>query len=159
MASVGPLEAWWSKNARMSARRRPQGAKQVQVHPLVSDARFQRKPLAELLSRIGLPDNGEPDYPAHAAERLASRQPAQDGTEVSNAPTTPNPSPSARCRGSSRGRTGSVLDLWPYLAEGVAGLRRYTHELTGWVERNGANAEALPAVLQALGLDVDSATG
>lgn len=45
-------------------------------------------------------------------------------------------------------------DLRPYLAEGVAGLRRYTHELTGWVERNGANAEALPAVLQALGVEV-----
>lgn len=38
-------------------------AKQVQVHPLVSEARFQRKTLAELLSRIGLPDNGEPDDP------------------------------------------------------------------------------------------------
>jgi len=45
-------------------------------------------------------------------------------------------------------------DLRPYLAEGVEGLRRYTRELTRWMESNGANADALPAVLRALGVDV-----
>jgi hypothetical protein len=45
-------------------------------------------------------------------------------------------------------------DLRPYLAEGVEGLRRYTHELTRWLEVKGSNAEALPDVLHALGVDV-----
>ena len=51
-------------------------AKQVQVHPLVSEARFQRKALAELLSRIGLPDNSDPDDPqarCSVAGRKAAR--------------------------------------------------------------------------------------
>ena len=51
-------------------------AKQVQVHPLVSEARFQRKTLAELLSRLGLPDNGDPEDPRarrSAAGRTAAR--------------------------------------------------------------------------------------
>jgi hypothetical protein len=50
-------------------------AKQVQVHPLVSEARFQRKALAELLSRIGLPDNGDPDDP-HARHSAAGKKAA-----------------------------------------------------------------------------------
>lgn len=51
-------------------------AKQVQVHPLVAEAGFQRKALAELLSRISLPDNGDPDDPQarrSAAARKAAR--------------------------------------------------------------------------------------
>lgn len=47
-------------------------AKQVQVHPLISEARFQRKTLAELLNRLGLPDNSDPDDPA-ARRREAGR--------------------------------------------------------------------------------------
>lgn len=47
-------------------------AKQVQVHPLISEARFQRKALAELLSRLGLPDNSDPDDP-HARRSAAGR--------------------------------------------------------------------------------------
>ncbi len=51
-------------------------AKQLQVHPLVSEARFQRKALAELLSRIGLPDNADPDDP-HARRSAAGRKAAR----------------------------------------------------------------------------------
>lgn len=50
-------------------------AKQVQVHPLVSEARFQRKALAELLSRIALPDNSDPDDP-QARRSAAGRKAA-----------------------------------------------------------------------------------
>lgn len=45
-------------------------------------------------------------------------------------------------------------DLRPYLADGVAGLRRYTGELTRWLESNGSNADALLDVLRCLGVDV-----
>ncbi|WP_373198757.1 hypothetical protein [Mycobacterium marinum] len=51
-------------------------AKQVQVHPLVSEARFQRKTLAELLSRLSLPDNSDPDDP-HARRVVAARTAAR----------------------------------------------------------------------------------
>ena len=51
-------------------------ARQVQVHPLVSEARFQRKTLAELLSRIGLPDNSDPDDP-HIRRSAAGRKAAR----------------------------------------------------------------------------------
>lgn len=51
-------------------------AKQVQVHPLVSEARFQRKALAELLSRIGLPDNSDPDD-SQARRSAAGRKAAR----------------------------------------------------------------------------------
>jgi hypothetical protein len=47
-------------------------ARQVQVHPLVSEARFQRKTLAELLSRLSVPDNSDPDDP-QARRREAGR--------------------------------------------------------------------------------------
>jgi hypothetical protein len=47
-------------------------ARQVQVHPLVSEARFQRKTLAELLSRLGLPDNDDDDEADYRARRRAA---------------------------------------------------------------------------------------
>jgi hypothetical protein len=46
------------------------------------------------------------------------------------------------------------LDLRPYLAGGVEGLRRYMHELTLWLESNGSNAAALSDLLRCLGVDV-----
>jgi hypothetical protein len=47
-------------------------ASQVQVHPLVSEARFQRKTLAELLGRLSVPDNSDPADP-RARRREAGR--------------------------------------------------------------------------------------
>jgi hypothetical protein len=45
---------------------------QTVINPLVSEARFQRKTLAELLSRLGLPDNSDPDDP-QARRRAAGK--------------------------------------------------------------------------------------
>ena len=51
-------------------------AKQVQVHPLVSEARIQRKALAELLRALGLPGNEDEDDP-RARRRAAAKTAAQ----------------------------------------------------------------------------------
>lgn len=49
------------------------GSKQQPVvNPLVPEARFQRKTLAELLTRLGLPDNSDPEDP-HERRRAAGR--------------------------------------------------------------------------------------
>jgi hypothetical protein len=48
----------------------------------------------------------------------------------------------------------TFLDLRPFLADGVAGLRRYTQELTRWLESNGSNVDALHDVLDCLGVEI-----
>ena len=45
-------------------------AKQPVVNPLVSEARFQRALLAQLISRLGLPDNA----PDEGVDELAERR-------------------------------------------------------------------------------------
>ena len=47
-------------------------AKQPVVNPLVSEARFQRALLAQLISRLGLPDNTPDDQIDELAERRSA---------------------------------------------------------------------------------------
>ena len=52
-------------------------AKRARVHQLVSEARFQRKTVAELLSRLGLHDNSDDDDDPRARRRAAGRNAAK----------------------------------------------------------------------------------
>jgi hypothetical protein len=73
----------------------------VQVHPLVSEARFQRKALAELLSRLGLPTTQTPMTHRHAAVRLAAPGRRVDGNEATDAPAMEHPTQRQHTRGPS----------------------------------------------------------
>jgi hypothetical protein len=45
-------------------------------------------------------------------------------------------------------------NLGPYLDQGVPGLRMYFRQMERWLDDNGHNADALPTLLDLIGVDV-----